>query len=1018
MISDVSPEWRTRLQVARDPGFLAGVGAVLLMCAPVLPGLSRLVVLPAVLLAPGYALLRVLGQAAGMRSISVAVPVSLVLAVCASLVLYVSGIRLGPLSLGLLLGAVTALLVVGSYGRQLVAYPLRQDRRTPSGDRELAPKKLWPDAGNGPRIIGYVADSEHDEAAFVAEEVAWLADEGEATPGQVAVFYRTNAQSRAFEEVFIRAGLNYDIVGGDRFYERCEVRDLLAYLRLIADPEDEVSLRRVLNVPRRGIGQRTEDCVAIIARLDRTSFAATLSRPGEVPGLSPRAIRAIGVFNELVAGLRADAEAGVPVAEIATAVLQRSGYVAELEASSDLRDESRIENLSELVAVAREFDALRGNGAGPAETEEPGPAPGSLADFLEQVSLVADADQIPEGEDHGGKVTLMNLHTAKELEFPVVFLTGLEENVFPHERSVNDPRELQEERRLAYVGITRAEQRLYLTRAAARAWWGRPEHHQQSRFLTEIPGHLIEWRRDQAAASAPAAERLARRPGIRTVDPSPRQGGRHPHDDVVPTAPGDHPAATNALRAMFTRDFVYLGVSTLQLVLAAVMTPILTRRVGVGEFGQLTLAIVVAQLLGVTFNLGLPFSAQKVFAGEDGDRRSRGVLAIAAIFAVAASLVVALAAPAWGPAVGLDRVLDARLAALWAGCFALALTSLAMLRSRDKLRLAIFVAAVQSVGAQAAGVLLLYWWAPTVTSYLCGLIIGQGAAAFVGLLTLRPVWSALAAIRRYGPAFLFGLPMVPQQLSGFILGLGDRVVIRHVLGSAAVGRYSVAYNVGSLGFILLVFLGWAWMPRIYAVTDRVARSRLLASSRDMMNLLLIPVVCGLAAGAPIVLAVWVPKSFHPAELTPIVAIVATCTFPFAQFTANLRALMSEGKTGRAAVATLVAAAVNIGLNIVMVPFLGITGSAIATVLSYALCARLTRPPVSSGLQVPGAPVLLRILIGGAVAVTLAIGVLPTSPMWLAIRLVMGAGALLAFALLLRRAMAGSEISRRLVTRVD
>ncbi len=468
---------------------------------------------------------------------------------------------------------------------------------------------------------------------------------------------------------------------------------------------------------------------------------------------------------------------------------------------------------------------------------------------------------------------------------------------------------------------------------------------------------------------------------------------------------------------MFTRDFVYLGVSALQVVLAAAMTPIVTRLVGVYEFGQLALAITVAEILGLTVSLGLPFGVQKVFVGEDGDRRSRGVLAISAVLAVAASLVVVLAAPAWGPAVGLDRVLDARLAALWAACFALTLTSLAMLRSRDKLRMAILVAALQSVGAQAAGVLLLYWWVPTVTSYLCGMIIGQGAAAFVGLLAVTPDWSALAAIRRYGETFLFGLPMVPQQLSAFILGVGDRVVVRHILGSAAVGRYSVAYNVGSLGFMLLVFVFQAWMPRIYAVADRVARSRLLASSRDMMNLLLIPVVCGLAAGAPVVLRVWVPKSFHPAELTPIVAIVAICTFPFAQFTANLRALMSEGKTGRAAVATLVAASVNIGLNVLMVPLLGITGSAIATVLSYALCARLTRPPVSFGLQVPVASVLLRTLIGGAVVVTLAIGVLPTSPVWLAIRLAIGAGALLAFALLLRRAMAGFEISARLVTPV-
>jgi ATP-dependent DNA helicase UvrD/PcrA len=395
------------------------------------------------------------------------------------------------------------------------------------------PKKLWSASGDGPPITGYVADSEHDEAAFVAEEVDRLADEGEAVPGQVAVFYRTNAQSRAFEEVFIRSGLNYNIVGGVRFYERREVRDLLAYLRLIANPEDEVSLRRVLNVPRRGIGGRTEECVAALAHRDRTSFAAALARPGDVPGLSPRAVRAIEAFNDLLAGLRADADAGVPVAEIADAVLERSGYVAELEASNDLQDVSRIENLRELVSVAREFDALRGQ-AGQPDPEEAGPAPGSLADFLEQVSLVADADQIPDAEDHGGKVTLMTLHTAKGLEFPVVFLAGLEENVFPHQRSVNDPKELQEERRLAYVGITRAERRLYLTRAVARAWWGRPEYHRQSRFLDEIPPHLIEWRRDQAAAAPPAAERLARRPGVASPGnrrvPSLAPGDKVTHD--------------------------------------------------------------------------------------------------------------------------------------------------------------------------------------------------------------------------------------------------------------------------------------------------------------------------------------------------------------------------------------------------------------------------------------------------------------------------------------------------------
>ena len=219
------------------------------------------------------------------------------------------------------------------------------------------PKNLWSDAGDGPPIVGYVADSEHDEAAFVAEEVDRLGDEGEATPGDVAVFYRTNAQSRVFEEVFIRAGLPYKVVGGVRFYERREVRDLLAYLRLTANPDDEVSLRRILNVPRRGIGERAEACVAALAQRDRITFAAALGRPDDAPGLAARSAKAIASFNELMAGLRAEAQQGLPVADLAEMILDRSGYLAELQASTDLQDASRIENLNELVSVAREFDA-------------------------------------------------------------------------------------------------------------------------------------------------------------------------------------------------------------------------------------------------------------------------------------------------------------------------------------------------------------------------------------------------------------------------------------------------------------------------------------------------------------------------------------------------------------------------------------------------------------------------------------------------------------------------------------
>src|SRR3984885_10278125 len=377
------------------------------------------------------------------------------------------------------------------------------------------PKNLWSEAGDGPPITGYVADNEHDEAAFVAEEVDRLNDEGLASPGQVAVFYRTNAQSRVFEEVFIRVGLPYRVVG--------EVRDLLAYLRLIANPADEVSLRRVLNVPKRGIGDRAEEYVAGYGQRERISFAEALRTPSDVPGLAARSASAIAGFNAMIGELREQAATNGPVAELVEAILDSTGLQSSLENSEDLQDATRVENLQEMVSVAREFDGSTPDG--------------TLADFLERVALVADADQIPDGVDHGGMVTLMTLHTAKGLEFPVVFLTGLEEEVFPHQRSLTNPRELEEERRLAYVGITRAEQRLYLTRAASRNWYGRPAFHSPSRFLSEIPAALIEWKRsakDVAAAAASSSSRIASRPGTAVVGnrsvPALSPGDRVNHD--------------------------------------------------------------------------------------------------------------------------------------------------------------------------------------------------------------------------------------------------------------------------------------------------------------------------------------------------------------------------------------------------------------------------------------------------------------------------------------------------------
>jgi DNA helicase-2/ATP-dependent DNA helicase PcrA len=350
-------------------------------------------------------------------------------------------------------------------------------------------KRLWTDSGTGERIVGYVADDEHAEAQFVADEIDRLSDEGLARPCDVAVFYRTNAQSRVFEEVFIRTGLPYKVVGGVRFYERREVRDGLAYMRVIANPDDAVSLRRVLNTPRRGIGDRAAAQLDAFAEQHRTSFFHAMRQVEQIPAMATRSVRAIAAFTQLLEGWVAAAQSGTSPSALLSDVLDRTGYLSELTESSDPQDATRAENLRELVAVAKEFEEARPDG--------------TLTDFLEQVSLVADADEIPDEDDSGGVVTLMTLHTAKGLEFPVVMLTGMESGVFPHQRSLDDPKEQQEERRLAYVGITRARERLYLTRAAVRTSWGAPQYNPPSQFLDEIPAELVSWQRtgEEAAQS-------------------------------------------------------------------------------------------------------------------------------------------------------------------------------------------------------------------------------------------------------------------------------------------------------------------------------------------------------------------------------------------------------------------------------------------------------------------------------------------------------------------------------------
>ena len=382
-------------------------------------------------------------------------------------------------------------------------------------------KNLWTAHGEGAKIVGYVADNEHDEARFIASEIDSLADKGRAY-SDMAIMYRTNNASRALEDIFVRSGIPYKVVGGTRFYERREIRDMVAYLRIIDNPDDTVSLRRIINVPKRAIGDKAQSQIALHAENLGVSFGKALydAATGNIAGMGTRAVNAVSKFNEMMEGIRAQIPSMInevthqpDLGDLLSAVLDATGYRAELENSNDPQDGARLDNLNELVSVAREFSSEAANqmaftGADAVEDLSPELAegealPGSLQAFLEKVSLVADADQIPDNET--GVVTLMTLHTAKGLEFPVVFLTGWEDGQFPHMRSLGDPKELSEERRLAYVGITRAREQLYLTRAILRSSWGNPMTNPASRFLAEVPEDLIDWRREEPDSSLSSA---------------------------------------------------------------------------------------------------------------------------------------------------------------------------------------------------------------------------------------------------------------------------------------------------------------------------------------------------------------------------------------------------------------------------------------------------------------------------------------------------------------------------------
>jgi DNA helicase-2/ATP-dependent DNA helicase PcrA len=381
-------------------------------------------------------------------------------------------------------------------------------------------KRLWTDVGAGDPIIGFTGYSQHDEAQFVADEIEALRKHG-VPYSQMAVFYRTNSQSRALEEIFIRSAVPYKIMGGTKFYERAEIKDALAYLVAVANPADEMAIRRILNRPRRGIGDVTETAIARYAADEGITFRDALANSSAL-GVGPKLQQAIAHLDAVLAEaaeimLPSSGELAPPtaVAEGLTLLLNKSGYFDALRASRDPQDEARLENLDELVAVTREF--ARNN------------PEGTLIDFLTEVALVSDADDL---EDASGSVSLMTLHTAKGLEYDAVFLTGVEEDLIPHRISAGEPGGPQEERRLFYVGITRARKRLYLSLAMTRAQFGEVSVAMPSRFLQEIPADLIDWRQSpgdvnsRGGAQSRALNARPRRPG--------QPGGGRYGDDLVP----------------------------------------------------------------------------------------------------------------------------------------------------------------------------------------------------------------------------------------------------------------------------------------------------------------------------------------------------------------------------------------------------------------------------------------------------------------------------------------------------
>ncbi|PAO68296.1 MULTISPECIES: DNA helicase PcrA [Bacillus] len=385
------------------------------------------------------------------------------------------------------------------------------------------PKNLWTENDEGIKISYYRGDNEFGEGQFVAGKIHQLHSSGKRKLSDIAILYRTNAQSRVIEETLLKAGLNYNIVGGTKFYDRKEIKDILAYLRLVSNPDDDISFTRIVNVPKRGVGATSLEKIASYAAINGLSFFQAIQQVDFI-GVSAKAANALDGFRQMIENLT-NMQDYLSITELTEEILDKTEYREMLKAEKSIEAQSRLENIDEFLSVTKNFEQ---------KSEDK-----TLVAFLTDLALIADIDQLDQKEEEsGGKdaITLMTLHAAKGLEFPVVFLMGLEEGVFPHSRSLMEEVEMEEERRLAYVGITRAEQELYLTNAKMRTLFGRTNMNPESRFIAEIPDDLLENLNEKKETRAPSARKMQPRRGpvSRPVSYASKTGG-----DTLNWAVGD-----------------------------------------------------------------------------------------------------------------------------------------------------------------------------------------------------------------------------------------------------------------------------------------------------------------------------------------------------------------------------------------------------------------------------------------------------------------------------------------------